>query len=72
MLQVIHDGDKIGMVSAGFDQSLKDNSEHLIIHLIRDMEIDGDITEKELMEYGKVICQPEPGGDILEPGKRLA
>ncbi len=28
-LQVIHDGDKIGMLSTRFDQSLKDNSEHL-------------------------------------------
>ena len=29
MLQVIHDGDKIRMLSTRFDQSLKDNSEHL-------------------------------------------
>lgn len=40
------------------------------IYLIRDMEIDGDITERELMEYGKVICQPEPRGDIIDPEEK--
>lgn len=36
------------------------------IYLIRDMEIGSDITEKELMKYGKVICQSESKEDVLD------
>lgn len=40
------------------------------IYLIRDVAVDTDITERELVKYGKVICQPEPKGDILEPDEK--
>lgn len=40
------------------------------IYLIRDVEIDSDITEKELIKYGKVVCQPEPKEDILDPEEK--
>ncbi len=40
------------------------------IYLIRDMEIDLDITEKELIDAGKIVCQPEPRGDIIDPEEK--
>lgn len=40
------------------------------IYLIRDMEIHSDITEEELLEYGKVVCQPEPKSDSMDPEEK--
>lgn len=40
------------------------------IYLIRDMEVDSDITEEELIEYGEIICQPEAKGDIIDPEEK--
>lgn len=40
------------------------------IYLIRDLEIGPDITEKELLKYGKVICQIEPKEDVLDPEEK--
>lgn len=59
-LQVIHDGDKIGMLSAGFDQPLKDNSEHLE-YIWTDR-----IRHKEGTENDKLETVQEPYADMPE------
>lgn len=59
-LQVLHDGDKIGMLSAGFDQSLKDNSEHLE-YIWTDR-----IRHKEGTENDKLETVQEPYADMPE------
>ncbi len=40
------------------------------IYLIRDMKIESDITEKELIDKGKIICQPSPREDIMDSDEK--